>query len=98
MASFRKPTLDETKLANVVNDLSIIIHAPPDFPQGSEILGVCGVSEENSGSEAFGWMVKDFLAWKSLHYQVGHRQSQVTQAPCYLVPPSDVFFICFLLD
>ncbi|KAK2075282.1 hypothetical protein P8C59_009421 [Phyllachora maydis] len=59
-----------------LKELSIVIHNVPDFPEGSQILGLCSVTPENNDNNLQGWMVKDFLRWIRLFHKVGRRDAQ----------------------
>lgn len=69
---------DIKMLRAAMSEASIVIHGPPDFPANAEILGVCGVSAENADQNKYGWMVLDFLMWKSLFHGVGNASAQVS--------------------
>ncbi|GAB1311703.1 hypothetical protein MFIFM68171_01913 [Madurella fahalii] len=55
-------------LQAAMSEASVVIHGPPDFPEDAEILGVCAVSTENADQNKYGWMVADFLSWKTLFH------------------------------
>lgn len=83
MSTFESPppsggliTLDTLQAA--ATEASLIIHNQPDFPVNSKVLGICAVPEEHADSSKYGWMVADFLAWKTILYGVGARSSQVS--------------------
>ncbi|KAK4178885.1 hypothetical protein QBC36DRAFT_376418 [Triangularia setosa] len=59
-----------------MSEVQLIIHAPPDFPEFSEILGVCGVPSKYATSNKYAWMVADFLAFKVGCYRLGRRADQ----------------------
>ncbi|KAH6630464.1 hypothetical protein B0J18DRAFT_378944 [Chaetomium sp. MPI-SDFR-AT-0129] len=63
-------------LQAAMSEVPLLLHCPPDFPQNSEIIGVCGVSAENSDQNKYGWMVADFLHWKLLSNGIGDRKAQ----------------------
>ncbi|KAK4140239.1 uncharacterized protein C8A04DRAFT_40105 [Dichotomopilus funicola] len=63
-------------LQAAMSEVPLLLHCPPDFPQNSEIIGVCGVSVENSDQNKYGWMVADFLHWKLLSNGIGDRKAQ----------------------
>ncbi|KAK4137043.1 hypothetical protein BT67DRAFT_454718 [Trichocladium antarcticum] len=67
---------DIKMLQAAMSEASLIIHSPPDIPPNAEILGVCGVSAENADQHKYGWMVADFLHWKTLFYRVGNKEAQ----------------------
>ncbi|KAK3392951.1 hypothetical protein B0H63DRAFT_504951 [Podospora didyma] len=59
-----------------VIEVSMVVHNPPDIPSKAEILGVVAVSSENADQNKYGWIVTDFLAWKTLFYRVGEKAAQ----------------------
>lgn len=69
-----------------------MIHSPPDIPLDSEILGVCAVSSENADPNKYGWMVTDFLAWKTLFHRVGQKNAQVCAELLILKPIHSRFY------
>ncbi|KAK4102276.1 hypothetical protein N658DRAFT_515481 [Parathielavia hyrcaniae] len=52
-------------LQAAMSEAHLVLHGPPDFPIDAEILGVCGVSAENADQNKYGWIVADFLHWKT---------------------------------
>lgn len=66
-------------LQAAMSEASLIIHGPPDMPENAEILGVCGVSIEDAGQNKYGWIVTDFLRWKTLFHRVGRKDAQVSR-------------------
>ncbi|KAK4124817.1 hypothetical protein N657DRAFT_632768 [Parathielavia appendiculata] len=54
---------------------------PPDFPIDAQILGICGVSAENADPNKYGWMVADFLHWKTAFNAVHTKKLQVNAKP-----------------
>ncbi|KAK4199622.1 hypothetical protein QBC40DRAFT_265815 [Triangularia verruculosa] len=56
-----------------MSEVQLILHAPPDFPSFTEILGVCGVADKYATSDKYAWMVADFLAFKVGCYRLGRR-------------------------
>jgi hypothetical protein len=71
---------DIKMLQAAMSEASLIIHSPPDIPANAEILGVCGVSADNADQHKYGWMVADFLHWKTLFHKVGNRPAQVCRS------------------
>ncbi|KAK3365153.1 hypothetical protein B0T24DRAFT_537702, partial [Lasiosphaeria ovina] len=67
---------ESRKLKAAVVESSLIIHNPPDIPPKAEILGVCAVSMENADQNKYGWIVADFLRWKTLFHRVGNKAAQ----------------------
>ncbi|KAK4216621.1 hypothetical protein QBC37DRAFT_310002, partial [Rhypophila decipiens] len=49
-------------------EASLVVHNPPDIQSNCEVLGICAVPEEYSDPKMYGWIVADFLAWKTLFY------------------------------
>ncbi|KAK3330511.1 hypothetical protein B0H66DRAFT_469846, partial [Apodospora peruviana] len=60
--------LDIDSLRAAMTEASLIVHNPPDIPIPSQVLGICAVPEEYADQHKYGWMVADFLAWKTLLY------------------------------
>lgn len=81
---------DIKMLQAAMSEASLIIHSPPDIPPNAEILGVCGVSTENADQHKYGWMVADFLHWKTLFYRVGNKEAQVCRRSPNLARPVSV--------
>lgn len=65
------------ELHAAMSEASLIIHNPPDFPKDAEVVGICTLAEDFKSSNQYGWMVADFLSFKSALYRVGHRDHQV---------------------
>ncbi|KAK0718876.1 hypothetical protein B0T21DRAFT_338743 [Apiosordaria backusii] len=59
-----------------MSEVQLIIHAPPDFPRDTEILGVCGVPDKYASADKYAWIVADFLAFKVGCYRLGRRADQ----------------------
>ena len=65
------------ELQAAMSEASLIIHNPPDFPKDAEVVGICALAEDLKSPNQYGWMVADFLRFKSAFYRVGHRDHQV---------------------
>ncbi len=70
-----QPVLD---LREAAMEASLILHSPPDFPDGTQIIGICSVASADMHPNRYGWMVADFLRWKSLFQGVGNPDDQVS--------------------
>lgn len=53
-------------LKDVMKIAPFVTHNIPKFPRNSQIVGLCNVPFENAGNGKQGWMISDFLAFKSL--------------------------------
>lgn len=60
-------------------DACLVTHGPPDFPVDARILGVCGVSATNADPNKYGWIVADFLSWKTIFHGVGNDAAKVSR-------------------
>lgn len=72
------PPISLATLQAALAESSLIIHNPPDIPPTAEVIGVCAVSRDHADQNKYGWMVADFMSWKSLFYGVGTETSQVS--------------------
>ncbi|KAK3902871.1 hypothetical protein C8A05DRAFT_15122 [Staphylotrichum tortipilum] len=59
-----------------MSEAHLVVHGPPDFPANAQVLGICGVSEENAHVGKYAWIVADFLHWKTLFFGVGFKSAQ----------------------
>ncbi len=71
---------DIDKLRAAMTEANLIVHSPPDIPLDAEVLGFCAVSKANSDGNKYGWIVVDYLAWKTMLHGVGEMISQVSTA------------------
>ncbi|KAK3336407.1 hypothetical protein B0T19DRAFT_471494 [Cercophora scortea] len=64
------------KIRAGATEAALVVHCPPDFYVNAEILGVCALSEENASKSKYGWVLDDFLKWKTLFYGFGDQPQQ----------------------
>ena len=66
------------RVERAASEASLIVHSPPDLVDGSQVIGVCTVTTDDMHPNRYGWMVTDFLRWKSLFQQTGYLYEHVS--------------------